>query len=69
MGFPVVEIAVIAAHVIRAFKTGIFELYLVTAFSQPSMSLDFIMSIPHLEPPQPVPLKIIAGALNTLSMG
>ena len=40
MGFIIVEFAVIAAHNLKAFATGIFELDLITAASKISSIAD-----------------------------
>jgi hypothetical protein len=72
MGFIVVKVTVITAHILTAFATGIFKHDLVTAHRQISSIADPVMLIikwHYLSPPQPVPLKITLGALKTLAMG
>ena len=72
MSFIVVERTVIAAHVLAAFATGIFEHNLITAQRQISAVADPVMLISkrhYLSPPHPVPRKITLGALNTRAMG
>jgi hypothetical protein len=72
MSFIVVKVTVIAAHVLAALATGIFEHNLITAQRQIGAIADpvmFIIERHYLSPPQPLPRKISAGAVNTLIIG
>jgi hypothetical protein len=72
MRFIIVKVAVIAAHFLIAFATGIFKHNLVTAHRQKGAIVDSIMLVikwHYLSPPQPVPRKITAGAENTRAIG
>jgi hypothetical protein len=72
MRFRIAEIAVIAAHNLIAFATGITEHNFITAHSKVSAIANYIMLVVkwhYLSPPQPVPRKITAGALKTLAIG
>ena len=72
MRFRIAEIAVVTAHNLVAFATGITEHNLITAYSKVRSIADPVMLISerhYLSPPQPVPLKITAGALNTRFIG
>jgi hypothetical protein len=72
MGFVIIKVAVIAAHILTAFATGIFKHDLVTAHRQISSIADSIMLVikwHYLSPPQPVPRKITLGALKTRAIG
>jgi hypothetical protein len=72
MSFIIIEVAVIAAHFLAAFATGIFELYFITAHGEIGSIADPVMLIVewhYLSPPHPVPLKTIDGALKTRAIG
>jgi len=45
MGFIVIEFAVIAAHILAAFATGVFEHYLITAHRKEAARADPIMLV------------------------
>jgi hypothetical protein len=72
MRFIIVKVTVIAAHILAAFATGIFEHDFVTAHSKVCTIANLVMLVikrHYLSPPHPVPRKIIAGAENTLAIG
>jgi hypothetical protein len=72
MSFVIVERTVIATHIIAALATGIDKLDFITAAHNLASKADPVMLISkrhYLSPPQPVPLNMIVGALNTLSIG
>jgi hypothetical protein len=72
MRFCIAEIAVITAHNLTAFATGITKHNLVTAHSEIRSIADPVVLISerhYLSPPQPVPRKITAGAVKTLAIG
>ena len=72
MCFIVIEVAVIAAHLLAAFATGIFKLDFITAqrkISAIAAPVMLIVEWHYLSPPQPVPLKTIEGALKTRAIG
>ena len=72
MRFVIVKLAVIAAHILTAFATGIFKHDLVTAHRKIGSIANPVMLIVkwhYLSPPQPVPRKISAGAENTRAIG
>ena len=72
MGFIIVKVTVIAAHILAALATGITEHNLVTAHCEKGAIADpvmFIIERHYLSPPHPVPRKISAGAVKTRFIG
>jgi hypothetical protein len=69
MTFIEIESTVIATHWLIAVGTAVLEHDFVTAHHQDCVFAFLVMNRHYLSFPQPVPLKIVGVAVNTLIIG